>query len=121
MTITILPQDQATKLHQATPGSVLTLSGNTGTVYTAPDIPADLQPTRAVTPFDFIARFTQIERAACYKLAYGGAGDAVAADILMQLQTTPAVGLDDAATVAGMDYLCSNGCFTAARIPVILL
>lgn len=73
--------------------------------------------TRRWTAFEFLNRFTPVERAA---IRLGSMSDPALADFLMMSQAAQEIVSDDPMTAAGMDYLVSLGILTPARRAEIL-
>lgn len=69
------------------------------------------------TSFEFLNRFTPLERAS---IRTGSVSDAALADFLMMSQAAQEIVSDDPMTAAGMDYLVSLGILTPARRAEIL-
>jgi hypothetical protein len=70
-----------------------------------------------ITPFDFLSRFTQAERAAIRTAA---AGNALIADYVAMVDAAPAVVLTDTLTIAGVNALESAGLIAQGRGAEIL-
>lgn len=75
---------------------------------------------RLIPMADFRARFSDPEMAAILVLAYSGAGDVNAALLLLKLQTTPEIDLDNPTVAGGLAYLASKGCLAAERVGELL-
>lgn len=91
------------------------INGSQVVVYTGVDIPSS---ARSILPYDFRQRFTENEMGAILLTAYNG--DANIRKLLLKLQTTESVDLDDAVVIAGVDYLVSQAIITAERKTEIL-
>lgn len=75
------------------------------------------RPPQAWTAYEFLLRFTAAERAAFRAAA---ATDAQVADFQQLAQAAQEIRSDDPMTLAGMDYLVSQGLLTQARRDEIL-
>lgn len=80
-----------------------------------PPEPAPEPAPRMLTVHEFRTRFSDAELAAIALRAYGGAGDALAAVLLLKLQTRTEIDLDDPALIDGLNYLVSVNVLTANR------
>lgn len=69
-------------------------------------------PKQPLLPFEFKNRFTLEEHAA---LIAASASDAVLAAFLDRVNTAPVIRLDDAQTIAGVQYIVAKGLVSSAR------
>jgi hypothetical protein len=72
---------------------------------------------QAWTSYEFLLRFTDVERAGIRAAAQS---DSAVADFLMLAQAAQEIINTDAATIQGMDYLVTAGLLTQARADEII-
>lgn len=85
------------------------------TVYDGSDIPSS---NRNISPYTFRQRFTDAEMASILALAY--AGDVSVRKLLLKLQTTDFIDLDNTEVINGCQYLVSQNAITEERKTIIL-
>jgi hypothetical protein len=110
--ITNLTYSQALNLSEPTH---IRLTNTQVIVYTGSDIPP--QP-RLISPYDFRQRFTSDEMTAILNAAYSG--DTTVRKLLLKLQTTDSIDLDNSEVIGGCQYLVSQNVITEERKEVIL-
>lgn len=84
-------------------------------VYTGSDIPSS---PRATSPYDFRQRFTDAEMDSIISSAFSG--NVTVRKLLLKLQTTDVVDLDNTTVQTGMQYLVDQLIITSQRKTEIL-